>query len=240
LASNATRFLRAFNEIEDSFRSELGLADNEDFAQLARAYSEKYWLPTSHRDALRAFRELRTAIVHGRYFGDRPIAEPVPEVVDEIECLRDLIKSPPAALAILGGRDVCMTRRDEPIRAALEHVRRFDYSQLPVYENHGYAGILTTNTIARWLAHQLVQNQGLAEEETVSQILEFAEPHERALLVSRQITAPEVIQKLSHGGTRGTPVTALVVTANGRSTDKPLRVITVFDLPQLTASLKIA
>jgi CBS domain-containing protein len=239
LASNGTRFLSAFNDIEGLFRSRLGADQHVDFAQLEREYGDKYRLPLPHRDALKAFRELRNAIVHGRYFGGRPIAEPVPEVVAEIEHLRSLLMSPPTALAVLGTRDVCVASCDGPIRTALEYVRRFDYSQLPVYDDKEYVGILTTNTIARWLAHQLTLNQGLAEEETVRQVLTFSEAHERALLVPRTITAAEAIHKLSHGGTDGTPVTALIITERGLNRETPLRVIALFDLPQLTAALVI-
>jgi predicted transcriptional regulator len=239
LTSNGTRFLSAFNEIEELFRSKLGADQHVDFAQLESEYGDKYRLPVPHRNALRAFRELRNAIVHGRYFGGRPIAEPVPEVVDEIEHLRSLLMSPPTALAVLGIRDVCVARCEEPIRTALEYVRQFDYSQLPVYDGKEYVGILTTNTIARWLAQQLTTNQGLAEEEAVRQVLTFAEAHERALLVPRTITAAEAIHKLSHGGAYGIPITALIVTERGLNRETPFRVIAFSDLPQLTAALTI-
>ena len=239
MASYGTRFLSAFNEIEELFRSKLGANQHVEFAQLEREYGDRYRLPVPHRNALRAFRELRNAIVHGRYFGSRPIAEPVSEVVDEIERLRDLLMAPPTALSVLSTRDVSIVHMDEPVRIALEHVRRFDYSQLPVYDAKDYVGVLTTNTIARWLAAQLVLNQGLAEEETVRRVLTFSEAHERALLVPRTLTAAEAIHKLSHGGAGGTPVTALIMTEHGLNSETPLRVIAVFDMPQLTTALRI-
>lgn len=238
-ASYGKRFLAAYNDIEDFFRCQLGEDKYADFAQLERAYDVKYGLLGQHREALRLFRRLRNAIVHGRYFGGEPIAEPVPEVVDEIERLLDLLRSPRSAIDVLGERDVCVARCDEPIRTVLGHVRQFDYSQLPAYDGREYAGILTTNTIARWLGDQLTRNQGFAEEEPVGTILGFAEKYERALLVRRNLTVADAIEKLLRGGPEGTPITALIVTAQGKSTDTPLRVIAAFDLPDLTASLSI-
>jgi predicted transcriptional regulator len=236
--SGGTRFLAAFNEIEDCFRAASGTDEHVGFSQMARAYADKKRLPLPQRDALLAFASLRNAITHGRFYDGHPIAEPVPEVVDQIEQLRDQIKSPPKALTVLGVMDVCLARPDEPISAVLEHVRRFDYSQLPVYGETGCVGILTTNAIARWLAHQLTINKGLAEEEPVSQVLCFAEPHERALLVRRSITASQAIDRLSHGGEAGIPVTALIITDNGKNAEKPLAVIVADDLPALTAALE--
>lgn len=239
VTSYGPRFLAAFNDIEELFRSKLSAHQYVDFAQLEREFGDKYRLPSSHRRDLRAFRELRNAMVHSRYFGNRPIAEPVPEVVDAIESLRDLLMSPPTALAVLGPRDVCVAHPDEPIRTALEHVRRFDYSQLPVYDSRECVGILTTNTISRWLAHQLSQNEGLAEEESTAQVLDFREPHESALFVRRTITVAEAIHELSQGGVNGTPVTALIMTDHGLSSEMPLRVIAVADVPSLSASLML-
>jgi len=238
MSACSTRFLAAFNEIEDCLRVALEADEHVEFAQMARAYADKRRLRLPQRDALLAFASLRNAITHGRYYDGHPIAEPVPEVVDQIEQLRDQIKSPPKALTVLGVMDVCTARPDEPISAVLEYVRRFDYSQLPVYGETGCIGILTTNAIARWLAHQLTINEGFAEEEPVSRVLGFAEPHERALLVPRSITATEAIDRLGHGGKACTPVTALIVTDNGKDTEKPLAVIVADDLPALTEALE--
>lgn len=117
----------------------------------------------------------------------------------EIERLRQQILEPPLALTVLGSGRVCVVQPDDPISVALDHVRTFGYSQLPVYDGDGYRGVLTTNAIARWLADQLTRNTGIAEEEPVSQVLAFAEPGEDAILVSRTITVVDAIDKLSRG-----------------------------------------
>lgn len=234
------RFLAAFNEIESHFRTVLKVGDHVEFAQMAREYADKKRLPRQQRDTLAAFASLRNAISHGRYYGGRPIAEPVAEVVQQIETLRDQIKAPPTALAILGVMDVCTARLDEPISTALEHVRRFDYSQLPVYDGGTYAGLITTNAIARWLADQMAESGGLAEVEAVRRVLEFAEPHERALHVARSISAAEAVYQLSYGGQAGKPASALIITAAGKITEKPLAVVVAEDLPALTTALAIA
>jgi hypothetical protein len=238
-ASRGERFLAAFNEIEDRFRRALGLDEHAEFAEMARRYADKKHLPSVQRDALLAFASLRNAISHGRFYDGRPIAEPVQAVVTEIEQLRDQITAPPKALAILGSRKASIAGPQEPVSAVLEYVSRFDYSQVPVYDGARYIGILTTNAIARWLAHQLTLNQGLAEGEPVDRILAFAEPHERAKLVDRSITAAEAIAQLTHGGEGGTPLTALIVTETGKATEQPLRVITSSDLPTLSGALGI-
>jgi CBS domain-containing protein len=234
-----SRFLAAFNEIEDHFRNELGVDDHAEFMSMAREYAGSRRLPKEYRDELSAFAALRNAIVHGRYYGGRPIAEPVAEVVDQIERLRDRIVAPPAALRVLSSTDVCTTGPDEPISSALDHIRRLDYSQLPVYDGAVYAGILTTNAIARWLAAQLTASGGLAEAESVRRVLTFAEPHERALHVPKTITAAQAIHHLSSDGHGGGSAVALIITQSGKIAERPLAVVVRHDLPTLMAALAI-
>ncbi|MEU8298936.1 CBS domain-containing protein [Micromonospora sp. NPDC048909] len=233
------RFLAAFNDIEKHIRAHLKADERIGFTQLAREYAEKKRLPNQHKSALVAFASLRNAISHGTYYGGRPIAEPVEAIVQEIERLRQQLLEPPRALRVLPYSEVCVVGPDDPIGTALDHIQTLGFSQLPVYDGDGYAGVLTTNAIARWLANQLTRNTGIAEEEPVSHVLRFAEPGEEAVLVTRAITVVEAIGRLSSGRQAGQLSTALIITENGRRTDKPLRLVAPYDLPLLTAALDI-
>jgi len=206
---------------------------------MARVYAARHHLPSAQLDELLDFAALRNAISHGKYYGGRPIAEPTEEVVRDIERLREQILSPPLVLDLLEERQVCVTGPDEPISAVLEHVVRFDYSQVPVYSEASYVGLLTTNAVARWLARQFELNQGLAEGEPVRRVLAFAESHERARLAGRTITAAEAIYHLTHSGRGRAPVPALIVTEGSEPAGRPLRMITGSDLPALSAKLGI-
>ena len=228
----AQRFITAFNDLEAHFRAALGAGEHEQFAAMARDYVARRHLPRSHAEALAVFARLRNAISHGTYREGRPIADPRPDLVERIEWFRSLYLQPPTALGVLGQMEVRSVTTDEPVSAALEYVRLFDYSQLPVYDSGGYAGILTTNAIARWLAAQLVRTGGLAKAEPVGHVLAFAEPGERARHVPRTTTAADAIHQLSKGGPEGKPLTALLITQSGRKTETPLAVVVDDDLPR--------
>jgi CBS domain-containing protein len=239
-ANAGARFMHAFNEIEDHVRATLGAQEHEAFANLAPKYADKKRLPRQQRDALSAFTSLRNAISHGRYYNGRPIAEPVEDVVLQIERLRDQIKSPPRALAGHPVTAACATSSVDRISAVLAIVREHGYSQLPVYDDGHYVGLLTTNAIACWLASEFEdRGLGLAEDKTVADVLPFVEPHEVALHVPRDITAAEAIDRLSHGGPEGRPATALIVTHGGKRSEKPLAVLVSEDLPRLARSLTL-
>ncbi|MFV2108133.1 CBS domain-containing protein [Micromonospora sp. LOL_015] len=157
----------------------------------------------------------------------------------EIRNLWTQISSPPSALSVLDHREVCQVHPEDLIGVALDHVRRFNYSQLPVYDQSGYIGILTTNAIGRWLADSFVRNTGLAEEQTVREMMQFAEEHDRAAQVPRTITAAEAIDRLSRRPDVDQHVTVLIVTQGGRTAERPLALIVPYDLPALTAAIAI-
>lgn len=234
-----TRFMEAFREIERHFRTALRVDEHVAFGDLVREYVAVKHLPRQHQDVLLACGRLRNAITHEPYRDGLPIADPRLDVVEQIERLRTLYLKPRTALSILGQREVRSVSPGQPISVALEYVRLFDYSQMPVYDGDSYVGILTTNATARWLAAQLATNGGLAETETVGHILKFAEQHERAQHVARSITAAEAVHRLSKGGQEGKPLTALIVTQSGRPIEKPLRVVVDDDLPALVSELAI-
>lgn len=228
-----------FNEIENCMKHDLGKRHNARFTDLAREYVQKHNLPPSYLISLQTYAALRNAINHNSHHGTYPIAEPIPEIVEEIQQIRDKIKAPPKAIDLLPEMDVRSVRSSQPVSVALEYVRQFDFSQLPVYDSGRYVGILTTNTIARWLAQQIVDGAG-HRDAAIDEVMEFRESSECALLVDCTLTAAEAIHQLSHGSSDGGPVNALILTENKLPTDRPTRVIAVYDVPLLSAALKFS
>jgi len=133
-------------------------------------------------------------------------------------------------------RQACFVHPDDHIGKALEYVRQFDYSQIPVYDEAGYVGILTTNSIARWLAQRLASQEAL-QSAPVREVLTFSEPTDQASLAGSAITAAEAVDTLHRSESGQAPVSALIVSENGLKTDVPLRVVVLYDLAALTAAL---
>jgi CBS domain-containing protein len=237
VGSRGDEFLGAFADIERYMKLALGRRSGR-FMDIARDYVAANNLPLPYLSALQMYASLRNAIDHNSHRGSYPIAEPIPDLVDEIKRLRALIRTPPKAIGVLPEMEVCSVDLSDPLSAALEHVRRFDFSQLPVYDGNRYFGILTSNTIARWLAAEIDDSPGQHRDAPVHEVLNFREQGDCAVLVTPTLTVPDAIHQLAHGGPDGVPANALIVTQNGRETDRPMRVIVVYDLPELSAALK--
>ena len=234
--SGAIRFLSAFTAIENHLKWKLQTDyGRTGFVKMAEDYARRHHTQLD-LPALRTFADLRNALVHHDYYGGRPVADPVPEIVEAIERLRDKIISPPTVLHVLPHRPLASFGPSDPLRAVLEEIRRHDYSQFPIYDDHTYRGLLTTNCIARWLAHRLATDE-IVEGETVGAALAFVEPHDRAVHLSRATTVPQAIKKLSPPADGGLPPAALIITHSGKPDQSPLSIVVADDLPVLVAAM---
>ncbi len=236
--NRAIPFLAAFNDIENHLRGVLSAKKSDGFGWMVRLAEKKHLISDTHSEALQAFADLRNAISHGTYNNYRPIAEPLPETVEQISRIRDLILDPPTAMGVLGGQQVRLVAPGDPIRHALGVIRSTEISQFPVYDGEGYVALLTTNTIARWVAADLDDNDHL-DARTVAEVLDYAEHSDRAGFLPRGATAQEVVDAMTQPGRDGNLPRAILLTEHGKPHQKPLRVVGGGDLGVLLDALDV-
>lgn len=194
-----------------------------------------------HEVSLKAFAALRNAIVHDKYRDGLPIATPHPDVVTAIKAVRDQLRDPPRIATVLEDRGPVQTvGPGVGVWRALRAMTSQDHSQVLVYGDEGYAGLLTTNAVARWVASK-VDDAGdlITEEVAVSDVTGFAEGYEVAEFVRRSAPVTAVIDLLRGGVGDGPPV-AVVVTRNGKRSERPLGILVVHDLPDLIARIAVS
>jgi len=186
-----------------------------------------------HADDLKEYAELRNAIVH---FGPPPkaIAEPHMETVLAIEQLRNLFLQPPKVVDHFKSRvQVCSP--DEPIGDVIKRMRSGRYSQMPVLGKGKILGLLTTNTVVRWLAAQVGETTQKLEREVVATVLYEAENSDNYDILSRSATVFDALRAFERHLTSGPPLDALLITATGVSQAAPVAILTLWDYPRLVA-----
>ncbi len=113
-------------------------------------------------------------------------------------------------------------------------MRGRSFSQLPVYDSGVFAGLLTTNSIARWLAQHLDESgDAVIENARVRDVLPFTEGHEHVHFAGPETTAAEVVALLRNPR----PPTAVMLTASGKAFGPPLGLLVSADLPEFVATL---
>ena len=234
--NRAVAFLAAYNDIEQHLRSHVDGKNWVNFPSLVKIAKKKKLINNVQGDDLLEFNELRNAISHGEYRDMRPIAEPLPETVAEIEAIRDVVLHPPLATEVLGHQEVKTFEIADDVRAALKLVRSTLISQFPIYHDGRYVALLTTNTIARWVAADLDDNDHL-DARTIGEVLRYAEDNDRAVFLPRAATALEAIDALTHPDRNGVIPRAVIVTEHGRHEQRPFRVIGGSDIVALLAAV---
>ena len=230
--NRAVPFMAAFNDIEGFLRTALDAKKSDSFNWMVSKAEKKNIVTPAQANDLKEFASLRNAISHGEWQDFRPIAEPLPETVAEIERIRDQLLDPPLAIDILGHQDVITFSPDDDIHEPLRVIRDTGISQFPVYDDRQCIGALTTNTIARWLAEDLAEDDTISAK-PVGEILSHNEPKDHAIFMPRTATAVEVIHALTSPGNERTLPRLVIITEHGNPNQQPLCVVTASNLPAL-------
>lgn len=231
------QFTAAFNDVEaylhrNLYGSQDIVVPFKKMLEQFRAKRSRKLLPKTHEELL-VLAELRNALTHGRMVNDQRLAEPTATAVDAMRRVRDQFLDPPTVLTVVEQGKPLIIEPDSSVRQALDLMYEHDFSQLPVYQRDTYVGLLTTNTVARWMAAQMRAYDGLAEDVPVEQALRFRENDELVEHAARTTTTTEAMQSFVIGAERGRPLTALIISHAGKPDQRPLAIIVAADLPLL-------
>jgi CBS domain-containing protein len=230
------RFLGAFARVEDGLKRILGTASKDGFRWMVRQAAKRNAIVAAVEEDLTELADLRNAIVHERG-GGYVIAEPHAATVERLERIAELILDPPGVELVMS-RPVVVCAPDEPIRQAARRMVRGDFSRLPVYAEGELVGLLTANALARWVAARLTEPEPAMHEETVRDVLGFGESARRFELVAADQRVADVLALFSAATQKGRRIEAVLVTATGSPSERPLGIITIQDLPRMYGLLE--
>jgi CBS domain-containing protein len=225
-----SRFVSAFNRIEKRLEIMVGPKDYLPFAQLVDKAASKNSAIRQFRKRLKSLGNLRNLLVHDHEH-NKEVAVPTERTVRGLEALAETITSPPPLLTV-AGKTVRTCRPSDPVGAAARVMHDNSFSQLPIHDGEKLVGLLTGETIARWLAARLEGGVGILEEEPVARVLEHQEGAGYAL-IGQTATVFDGLKKFENSLHSGTSLQAIIVTANGGATETPLGIVTPSDIPGL-------
>lgn len=227
-----TRFEVAFNRIHVKLR-EIA-KKNQGYAPYSEVLGISRKLHNSVRynyGLLKQFGYLRNALVHEKLNQSYYIAEPHEEVVKEIERICLLINQPPSALSI-ASRPVTRFQPNTSLLEILEVMGQKGYSQIPIYEYEGFIGLVTEGGIVKWMARNRIDYLVSIEEVTAMTILQYEKSHNVAFL-PRAGSIYDIEDVFEESFDRNEKLEALIITESGSKTQKPIGIVTSWDLVQI-------
>ena len=233
--TNADRFLRAFERIESTLKKRLSEPKKPYQKLVGRAASGKVASVNQYQHDLIRFGYLRNAIVHEPNQGGKVIADPRDDTVDRIEHIADRVESPPTVETFCANRPYTASL-DDPIGPVVRFMEEHRFSQAPVLHEGQLTSLLTTNTIARWLASR-TRKGDLDLEAPVENVLKHQEPDESYQVIQREATLFEAKEAFEVDHTRQRPPVAVIITLNGDGNGAVTGIITTADLPSVHQKL---
>jgi predicted transcriptional regulator len=225
------RFEVAFNRIHSWLQKSAKDAPTDKYSELLRINYPRHSIIRKYYHDLKMYGRLRNSLVHDKIALDFYIAEPHENVVEKIERIASHVSAPKGALGI-ATMPVFYFSEETRVIDVLKIIQKRSYSQFPVYNEEGYKWLLTSNCIAQWLAGNLLGN-GITLEDAKIRDLEHL--HNRRLVeyVSKDtdIFAVEDIFEKYHLENR--KLEAVLITENGKITERPIGIITPWDLVEI-------
>jgi len=228
--SNSDRFLKAFNAVDKILKKQIderpgkGSSTTTGFAARVRLAEDKGIISRHTSGDLLELAELRNAIVHDTT--DLAIAEPHADTVSLIEGILSRLERP--VLVKDRGNIVSIFDLSSPIADVLKYMADNKFSQVVVMKDY-HIRVITTESIALWLANRVTE-----------EIVELSEPLQNVLkyemkgafkCIPRHMPIELARQNFEDAvGTGGVRLYCLVVTQNGKDTDRAERIITPWDL----------
>ncbi len=224
-------FLDYYNKIDSVLNKKGQFESYTTFSQKVKILSGKDSVIRQFKDELLSFAELRNAIVHTPKLDGRVIAEPHERTVERLQEIFEKVSNPKKVITEFKA-EISGATPDEFINGILEQIDKKSFSQFPVFENDQVVELINTNTIARWLSHNL-DNDGsiLIEAVKVKDLLPHIEFKENYKFVSKHKNIYEAYDLfIKHIAANGRNLDVLFITESGKKTEKLLGWITIADI----------
>ena len=224
------RFEVAYNRIDMILKKRVNYYDKR-YTVLLRQGAKQHRLISAYADELEQYGRLRNAIVHEKRELGAYIAEPHADVVARIEKIADIFSKPNYALTI-ATKDVISFQSDDSITMVIQAINEHNYSQYPVYKNKAFIGLLKVGDIVKWMAEHTSSQQVVLIDVKVIDILMDVQDHpiEFAPKESDIFEIEEIYEKAHMNKT---DLKGVIITENGNKDEKPLGLITAWDLIEI-------
>ena len=232
-----SRFLDSFATIEKHLRRMLDANRSATFNELLGRAVSRDRSVRRLRDQLKTLGELRNFLIH-EYKSDQPLAVPSESTVLRIQIIRDELLSP-VRLVDLFRPPVQICSPSDPIGVAAKRMLDGSFSQLPVYSGNTLMGLLTSETVARWLAAQLADGQGILEERPVEEVMRHEEGTHSYVVMGRSATVDDALSEFDDHMHVGKVLDAIILTHNGNEREQPLGIVTAPDQPKLRSAIRV-
>ncbi|MCQ2564808.1 MAG: CBS domain-containing protein [Clostridia bacterium] len=236
-ATNAERFITAYNTIDYSLRSIYDFKRSMSFSDVVRRSVLLNSIVRKYEEDLIDFGRLRNAIIHSGN-SKITIAEPHDDIVKQIENLAELISKPPHAIDRVGNKEVIIIAGDVKISVVMELMSRTGYSNLPVYEDNKLLGVVNARKLLNVLGNKVAEGinlQEYIESTSVVDIISLMGDDYFFVIADENLTIDAAMNYFENNR----KLMIILITKDGKENGKPLGIISHADIIDMKKILDI-
>lgn len=226
---NSDKFLSLYNKLDNHLRALEKSENYVSFSSIVNRLSKKRREVHQFKKQLFEYNDLRNAIVHER-IDNRVIAEPNDFAVEEFEKIYKRITSPEMITRVCN-HDVKRLQIDDMLVDALMLMQANDFSQIPIYDGKVFHDMLNTESITAWMKSSISDDLISLKETSVRDILSYKTNYKKTVFKSRKMNVYEVMAIYKKNVYEPKQIDAIIITHSGKKDEKPLTIITDFDIP---------
>lgn len=152
--TNAERFVKAYNAIDQSLRQRHNIRRSLSFSDMIRKTVVVDYIVRKYEDQLIDYGRLRNAIIHNSN-DEFLIAEPHTDVVEEFEKIASLVSAPPKVFDTVCTKEVFTVEHSTNLYDVIKLIYSSSYSNIPVYKNGGVIGVANGQKILDYIGKHL-------------------------------------------------------------------------------------
>jgi len=229
----SSKYLDAFNRIEKWLREITDSSDGASFSQMVYLASNKIPKFFKHVESLRSLANFRNSLVH-KYEHGKQLAIPTEYAIQLLQQIESQFISP-KPLFSFASKPVEFCHITDSVSVAVKKMFSGQYSQMPLRDEKECCGLLTSDTVSRWLSTQLVDHNSLVFDTQISEVMKCRDELDQWLFISKKASILDGIEQFESFLRKGKTLEALLITENGKSNESILGILTVYDLPNLYA-----
>lgn len=225
MASNAKRFIDAYNRLDKGMRDIYNIKSAVNFSDCVRKVASVNSVIRKYEDTIIEYGRLRNAIVHND--GEETIAEPNTNVVEKIESIARLICTPPRVMDTVANRSVFCVESQTQLSVVLKKLFETGYSVVPVYERGTLVGVINRKMIVEALGAGVSAGVDLDDLSvlTVAEALDLKQSNKTYEVVSSSTTIDGVLYLFQSNR----KLSVVIVTKNGNYDEQPIGVVVTSD-----------
>ncbi len=234
LNKSSEELLQLYNEVDQFLRQQYKQDTYADHSFLIQELASKNPVIARHQQIMRAVAQIRNSLVHNPIPAiAEPITRPNPALVKTYRNIRDALLNPLTALSIaVPASKIYTSTLDAKLIDVMKIMDENIFTHVPIIKNNEMIGVFSENTLLSYIV-----NSGeaiITKDMKMADLAKFlplaAHRGEKFAFLPRKALLSQVYEVFNKAIQINERIGMLFITENGKQSEKPLGIITAWDL----------